>query len=73
MYDPTTANAAGVSPVDKTKHIEEVEKDLLKMAQEAADVVSEVMPVDKKWHAAIAGRDGTTLNAYVYGTQSFLQ
>lgn len=62
VYDPTSSTASR-SPSDKKKHVEEVEKELLKMARDAADVKSKVIMVDKKWHAAVAGKDGTTLNA----------
>lgn len=43
--------------------MEEVSKELLKLAKDAADVRSEVVPVDKKWHEAVVGKGGTTLNA----------
>lgn len=62
VYDPTSPSASP-SPVEKSKHLEEVEKELLKMAREAADVKSQVIAVEKKWHNAVIGKSGTTLNA----------
>ena len=62
MYDPTSPSASP-SPVEKTKNVEEVEKELLKWAKDAADVKSQTISVEKKWHNAIIGRGGTTLNA----------
>ena len=46
--------------------MDEVEKELLKLARDAADVKSELIPVESKWHGYVAGKDGTTLNAYVF-------
>lgn len=65
VYDPTTSSASR-NPADKSKHLEEVEKDLLKLARDAADVKSELIPVEAKWHSYVAGKDGTTLNAYAF-------
>ena len=62
VYDPTSPSASP-SPVEKTKHLEDVEKELLKMARDAADVKSQTITVEKKWHDAIVGKSGTTLNA----------
>lgn len=45
--------------------MEEVSKELQKMAKDAADVKSAALSIDKKWHAAINGRNGTTLNAII--------
>lgn len=64
VYDPLSSNASR-NPVEKTKHLSEVEKELTKLARDAADVKSQVISVDKKWHTAVLGKDGTTLNAYV--------
>lgn len=65
VYDPTTPSASR-NPADKSKHLEEVEKDLLKLARDAADVKSKLIPVEAKWHSYVAGKDGTTLNAYAF-------
>ena len=62
VYDPTSPSASP-SPVEKTKNVEEVEKELLKWAKDAADVKSQSISVEKKWHNAVIGRGGTTLNA----------
>lgn len=62
VYDPTSPSASP-SPVEKSKNVEEAEKELLKWAKDAADVKSHVIPVEKKWHSAVIGKGGTTLNA----------
>ena len=62
VYDPSSPSASK-NPAEKVKHLTEVEKELLKLARDAADVKSQVVFVDKKWHAAVLGKDGTTLNA----------
>ncbi|KAI5121582.1 hypothetical protein M0805_000761 [Coniferiporia weirii] len=64
VYDPTSP-AASRNPIEKGKHLGEVEKELLKLARDAADVKSELIPVEAKWHSYVAGKDGTTLNAII--------
>ncbi|KAI0630344.1 hypothetical protein C8Q77DRAFT_1200897 [Trametes polyzona] len=64
VYDPTSPNASP-SPVEKANNLEAVEKELLKMARDAADVKTQVIEVEKKWHDAVVGRGGTTLNAII--------
>ncbi|KAF9820370.1 hypothetical protein IEO21_01379 [Rhodonia placenta] len=64
VYDPTSPSASP-SPVDKAKSLEDVEQDLLKLARDAADVKTETITVEKKWHEAVIGRGGTTLNAII--------
>ncbi|KAG6837485.1 hypothetical protein H0H93_008410 [Arthromyces matolae] len=64
IYDPSTP-AASSSPDDKQKHLDDVEKELLKLAKDAADVKSEKIPVEARWHDAIVGQGGTTLNAII--------
>ncbi|KAI0663525.1 hypothetical protein C8Q70DRAFT_363295 [Cubamyces menziesii] len=64
VYDPTSPNASP-SPVEKAKNLEDVEKELLKMARDAADVKTQIIEVEKKWHDAVVGRGGTTLNAII--------
>ncbi|KAH9083451.1 SCP160 protein [Lactarius deliciosus] len=64
VYDPTSPSASP-SPVEKTKNVEEVEKELLKWAKDAADVKSQTISVEKKWHSAVIGKGGTTLNAII--------
>jgi hypothetical protein len=62
VYDPSNPSASP-SPVEKERHLEEVSKELMKLAKDAADVKSEIVAVDKKWHEAVVGKGGTTLNA----------
>jgi hypothetical protein len=62
VYDPLSPSAS-LSPVEKERHLEEVSKDLLKLAKDAADVKSEIISVDARWHEAVKGQGGTTLNA----------
>lgn len=64
VYDPLSPNASP-APDDKKKHLEDVSKELLKLSKEAADVKTEKIAVEKRWHDAIVGQSGTTLNAYV--------
>ena len=62
VYDPFSPSASP-SPVEKEKHLDDVAAELLKMAKDAADVKSELISVEKCWHDAVVGKDGTTLNA----------
>jgi len=62
VYDPSSPSASP-SPVEKAKNVEEVERELLKWAKDAADVKSQSISVEKKWHSAVIGKGGTTLNA----------
>ncbi|KAF8520456.1 hypothetical protein BU17DRAFT_46843 [Hysterangium stoloniferum] len=64
VYDPTSPSASPL-PTEKANHLDEVEKELKKLVSDAADVKSETLLVDKKWHGAIIGRGGTTLNAII--------
>ncbi|TBU33830.1 hypothetical protein BD311DRAFT_711968 [Dichomitus squalens] len=64
VYDPTSPNASP-SPLEKSKSLEDVEKELLKLARDAADVKTQTIEVEKKWHDAVVGRNGTTLNAII--------
>ncbi|GJE92209.1 Vigilin 1 [Phanerochaete sordida] len=64
VYDPTSPNASP-SPVEKAQKLEEVEEELLKMAKAAADVKTQTITVEKKWHEAVIGHGGTTLNAII--------
>lgn len=64
VYDPTSPSASP-SPVEKAKNLEDVEKELLKMAKDAADVKTQTITVEKKWHDAVVGNNGTTLNAII--------
>lgn len=62
VYDPFSPSASP-SPVDKEKNLDDVVAELLKMAKDAVDVKSELVSVEKRWHEAVVGKDGTTLNA----------
>ncbi|KAF7321750.1 hypothetical protein MKEN_00696700 [Mycena kentingensis (nom. inval.)] len=64
VYDPASANASP-SPDEKKRHLEEVAAEILKLAKDAADVKSENISVEKRWHDAVVGRGGTTLNAII--------
>lgn len=64
VYDPTSPSASP-SPVEKAKNVEEAEKELVTWAKDAADVKSQVIAVEKKWHSAVIGKGGTTLNAII--------
>jgi len=64
VYDPLPPSASAL-PSEKAKHLDEVERELKKLAKDAADVKSETLIVDKKWHDAIIGQGGTTLNAII--------
>ncbi|KAI0051918.1 SCP160 protein [Auriscalpium vulgare] len=64
VYDPTSPSASP-SPVEKAKNIEDVQKELLKFAKDAADVKSQTIEIPKKWHDAVIGKNRTTLNAII--------
>ncbi|KDR75234.1 hypothetical protein GALMADRAFT_69452 [Galerina marginata CBS 339.88] len=64
VYDPLSSGAS-LSPDDKKKHLNDVEKELLKLARDAADVKTEVVSVEKRWHDAVVGNGGTTLNVII--------
>jgi len=62
VYNPLSDT--GNAPVaDKQKHLAEAEKELLKLAADAADVTTETIIVEKKWHSAVVGKNGSTLNS----------
>ena len=60
VYDPQSSSAS-VSLDEKKKHLDDVEAEILKL--DAADMKTEVVPVEKRWHEAVVGKGGTTLNA----------
>jgi hypothetical protein len=62
VHDPMTSGAV-ISPNDKQKRLDDVEKELLKLAREAANVKTEIVAVEKRWHDAVLGNGRTTLNA----------
>ncbi|TFK23912.1 hypothetical protein FA15DRAFT_620028 [Coprinopsis marcescibilis] len=64
VYDPLSASASPI-PNEKKKHLVAVENELLKWAKEAADVKTETIIVDKRWHDSIIGFGGATLDAII--------
>ena len=62
VYDPLSS-VASLSPDEKTKHLDNVEMEILKLVKDAADVKTEAVSVEKRWHDAIVGKGHTTLNA----------
>lgn len=62
VYDPLTPGVSS-SLDEKKKHLDDVAKEILKWARDAADVKTEVIPVEKRWHEFVVGNGGTTLNA----------
>ncbi|KIM45268.1 hypothetical protein M413DRAFT_65984 [Hebeloma cylindrosporum] len=64
VYDPLTS-AVSPSPDEKKKHLDDVAKEILKWARDAADVKTEVISVEKRWHESVVGNGGTTLNAII--------
>ncbi|KAF9469904.1 hypothetical protein BDZ94DRAFT_1151041 [Collybia nuda] len=64
VYDPLSTSASLV-PDEKKRHLDDVEKEVLKMAKDAADVKSQSVSVEKRWHDAVVGYGGTTLNAII--------
>ncbi|KAF5370733.1 hypothetical protein D9758_001901 [Tetrapyrgos nigripes] len=64
VYDPLSPSYSP-SPDEKSRNLDEVAKELLKFAKDAADVKSETFEVEKRWHEAIIGEGGTTLNAII--------
>ncbi|KAF8650436.1 hypothetical protein AX16_005239 [Volvariella volvacea WC 439] len=64
VYDPFSLNASP-SPDDKKKHLDDAQAELQKMAKAVADVKSQTISVEKRWHEAIVGYGGTTLNAII--------
>ncbi|KAG2150530.1 hypothetical protein DEU56DRAFT_33581 [Suillus clintonianus] len=64
VYDPLSPSASP-SPVEKEKHLNIVVEELLTMVKEAGEVKSQLVPVEKRWHEAVVGQEGTTLNAII--------
>jgi hypothetical protein len=61
VYDPQTGDPSA----DKSKHLDDVEKELIKISKEVAEVKTQTVTVEKRWHEAIIGEGGTTLNAII--------
>jgi hypothetical protein len=64
VYDPTSPSASP-SPLDKGKNLEDVANEVLKMAKEVADIKSELIDAEKKWHTAVMGKWGATLDKII--------
>ncbi|KAF5320673.1 hypothetical protein D9619_001993 [Psilocybe cf. subviscida] len=64
VYDPFAPNAS-IIPDEKKKHMDAVGKEILKWAGEAADVATEKIPVEKRWHDTVSGYGGSTLNEII--------
>lgn len=64
VYDPTSPSASP-SPLDKSKNLEDVANEVLKMSREVADIKSELIDVEKKWHSAVMGKWGATLDKII--------
>lgn len=47
----------------KTQSLDAVQQELLKLADDSGEFKSQTVIVEKKWHDALRGTDGTTLNA----------
>ena len=60
VYDPFAPGASFI-PNEKKKHLDVVEKELLKMAKDAADVKTESFSVEKRWHDTV----NNALDTYV--------
>ena len=69
VYDPLTLGVSP-SPDEKKKHLDDVTREILKWARDAADVKTEVISIEKRWHEFVVGNGGTTLNAYVWLSNS---
>ncbi|KAG8886137.1 hypothetical protein FRB97_007175 [Tulasnella sp. 331] len=64
VHDPHSSLAA-ISAAQKQKHLKEVAEEILRLAKEAADIKSKTIYVDQKWHSAVVGKNGATLNAVI--------
>ncbi|KAI0032235.1 hypothetical protein K488DRAFT_86037 [Vararia minispora EC-137] len=64
VYDPLSPNAT-LNTTEKMNKLDEVEKEVVKFVSETADVKSQTISVEKKWHDAVKGPGGTTLNAII--------
>src|SRR5690242_9442915 len=64
VYDPFSPSASP-NPNEKKKHLDAVEKELLKFAKAAADVKSELFHIEKRWHETVIGYGGSTLETII--------
>ena len=63
VHDPLTLSPSAPTTAQKQAHLDDVQMEVLNLASDAADVKSETIQVEQKWHFAIVGKNGTTLNA----------
>ena len=56
----------------KTLSLKKVEREILSCAQECGDLKEQIVVVEKKWHEAVLGAEGTTLNACVTISHSLI-
>ena len=61
VCDPMSTTAIPLE--EKKKHLDDAEKELVKLARDIADVRTQKISVEKCWHEAILGTGRTTLNA----------
>ncbi|OWZ35904.1 hypothetical protein C349_05122 [Cryptococcus neoformans var. grubii Br795] len=74
VFPPASEESSNVllvytGPADKDVKLEEVfegaSKDLTELAKEVADIKTEILEVEKKWHKYIIGQNGSVLNAII--------
>ena len=58
VYDPLFPSASPL-PDEKKRNLDDVEKELLKLAKDAADVKTEKISVDVRWHDVVGGQVNT--------------
>ncbi len=63
VHDPLTLSPSAPTTAQKQAHLDDVQKEVLKLAADAADVKCEMVQVEQKWHSIIVGKNGTALNA----------
>ncbi|KAF8325199.1 uncharacterized protein EI90DRAFT_3000061 [Cantharellus anzutake] len=65
VHDPLTLSPAAPTTTQKQGHLDDVQKEVLKLVADYSDVKSETIQVEQKWHSVIIGKNGTTLNAVI--------
>ncbi|KAL0956379.1 hypothetical protein HGRIS_002526 [Hohenbuehelia grisea] len=65
VYDPLSSTGANATAEQKASHLDATTKEVAKLVKDAADVKTQTLTVDKKWHDAVSGPGGTTLNAII--------
>ncbi|KAG8963700.1 hypothetical protein FRC03_002672 [Tulasnella sp. 419] len=61
VFDPETAT----KPNEKKKHLDTVASEISNMVKAIGEVVTVEVPVEKKWHAAVAGKYDAKLEAII--------